>query len=90
MISIYQQVLGTDYEKLHPEIQKRFSLNSDKGLGAVGTGVMERVWSYQANPRTHFHSGHISGQERLPNRNTLICEGAWGHLLVRTEHGSPP
>jgi len=44
MISIYQQVLGTDYEKLHPEIQKRFSLNSDKGLGAVGTGVMERVW----------------------------------------------
>lgn len=44
----------------------------------------EIVWSYQANPRTHFFSGHISGQERLANGNTLICEGAFGRLFEVT------
>lgn len=44
MNSIYQQILGSDFAKLHPEIQRRFSLHSESGLAAVGTGVMERVW----------------------------------------------
>ena len=44
----------------------------------------EIVWSYQANPRTHFFSGHISGQERLPNGNTLICEGSAGRFFEVT------
>lgn len=44
MKSIYQQVLGCDFAKLHPQIQKRFGLTSETGLAAIGTGVMERVW----------------------------------------------
>jgi hypothetical protein len=42
--SIYQQVLGSDFGKLHPQIQKRFGLTSAAGLGAIGRGVMEEVW----------------------------------------------
>jgi hypothetical protein len=44
MKSIYQQVLGDQFDKLHPQIQRRFSLTSQGGLAAVGTGTMERVW----------------------------------------------
>jgi len=44
MNSIYQQVLGSDFAKLHPQIQRRFSLHSESGVAAVGTGVMERLW----------------------------------------------
>jgi len=44
MNSIYQEVLGSDFAKLHPEIQRRFSLTSEGGLAAVGTGVMDRIW----------------------------------------------
>lgn len=44
MTSIYQRVLGSDFNKLHPEIQKRFSLTSASGVGAVGRGVMEEIW----------------------------------------------
>ena len=44
MISIYQRALGSDFSKLHPEIQRRFSLTSEAGVAAVGTGVMDRVW----------------------------------------------
>jgi hypothetical protein len=44
MKSIYQEVLGPDFERLHPQIQKRFGFNSADGVAAVGTGVMEELW----------------------------------------------
>ena len=44
MKSIYQQVLGPDFERLHPEIQKRFRLSSHQGQAAIGAGVMDEVW----------------------------------------------
>ncbi|HEY4046099.1 MAG TPA: DUF4166 domain-containing protein [Acidobacteriaceae bacterium] len=44
MNSIYQRALGSDFSKLHPQIQRRFSLNSQSGIAAVGTGTMGRIW----------------------------------------------
>ncbi len=44
MISIYERALGADFSKLHPQSQRRFSLHSQSGTGAVGTGTMERIW----------------------------------------------
>ncbi len=44
MSSIYQQVLGADFQRLHPKIQQRFGFNSQDNIAAVGTGVMDRVW----------------------------------------------
>ena len=44
MTSIYQQVLGTDFSRLHPKIQKRFDFSSGDSLAAIGTGTMERIW----------------------------------------------
>jgi hypothetical protein len=42
--SIYQQALGADFDRLHPEIQKRFGFSSTDGIVQIGTGVMEEVW----------------------------------------------
>ncbi len=44
MTSIYQRAMGSEFGKLHPEIQRRFALNSGDRTAAVGTGVMDRVW----------------------------------------------
>jgi hypothetical protein len=44
MTSIYQRALGADFNRLHPQIQRRFSFHSGSGLAAVGTGVMEQIW----------------------------------------------
>jgi Domain of unknown function (DUF4166) len=44
MTSIYQQVLGADFARLHPQIQRRFGLDSAGGLAAVGIGLMDEVW----------------------------------------------
>jgi hypothetical protein len=44
MNSIYQRALGSDFAKLHPQIQRRFSLTSGGGVAAIGTGTMDRIW----------------------------------------------
>jgi hypothetical protein len=44
MMSIYQQALGADFARLHPQIQRRFGFSSADGVAAVGRGVMEDVW----------------------------------------------
>ena len=43
------------------------------------------AWSYADKGR--FYSAFISGAQRLPNGNTLICEGAKGRLLEVTADG---
>jgi hypothetical protein len=44
MTSIYQRTLGPAFERLHPQIQRRFGFSSEDGIAAVGTGVMDRLW----------------------------------------------
>jgi hypothetical protein len=39
------------------------------------------AWEYRGDPPISFFSYHISGSERLPNGNTLICEGAPGRIF---------
>lgn len=44
MISIYRRAMGSDFAKLHPQIQRRFSLTSENGIAAVGSGTMDTLW----------------------------------------------
>jgi hypothetical protein len=42
--SIYEQQLGDDFARLHPQLQRRFGFSSLDGVCQIGTGVMEEVW----------------------------------------------
>ena len=42
------------------------------------------VWEYRGDPPISFFSYRISGAERMPNGNTLICEGAPGRIFEVT------
>jgi Domain of unknown function (DUF4166) len=44
MTSIYRRALGSDFECLHPCIQRRFGFDSTDGIASIGTGVMDEVW----------------------------------------------
>ena len=44
----------------------------------------EVVWDYRGEPAISFYSYQISGAERQPNGNTLICEGATGRFIEVT------
>ena len=45
------------------------------------------VWQYTSKPKEKFLSRYISGAQRLPNGNTLICEGGKRHLFEVTPQG---
>jgi len=45
------------------------------------------VWQYKADPPYSFYSSVASGNERLPNGNTLICEALSGRLIEVTVDG---
>ena len=47
------------------------------------------IWDYKSKAETGFAAHHISGSQRLPNGNTFICSGNWGHLFEVTPDGEP-
>lgn len=44
MSSIYERALGSDFDRLHPEIQRRFGFSSSDQMASIGSGVMEEIW----------------------------------------------
>jgi hypothetical protein len=53
----------------------------------VDVKTQEIVWSYQERRVIDFYSPMISNAQRLPNGNTLICEGNFGRLFEVTPAG---
>ncbi len=45
------------------------------------------VWGYRETLPIDFYSRSISGAQRLPNGNTLICSGVKGRLFEVTHDG---
>ncbi len=50
-------------------------------------GPAQPVWSYRSEDPTEFYSFFISGAQRLPNGNTLVCSGAQGRFFEVTREG---
>lgn len=44
-------------------------------------GPAKPYWEYTAAGKTEFFASHISGAGRLPNGNTLICDGENGRIF---------
>jgi hypothetical protein len=53
-----------------------------------GYGPTSPTWSYSADNPTNFYARNISGAQRLPDGNTLICDGPDGYLFEVTAGGS--
>ena len=46
--SIFRTVMGADFERLHPQLQRRFSVGLASGEACTGRGVMDRIWHGRA------------------------------------------
>ncbi|MGW5634527.1 DUF4166 domain-containing protein [Streptomyces sp. NPDC003832] len=44
MTSIFRTAMGADFDRLHPRLQRRFSVGLAGGEACTGRGVMDRVW----------------------------------------------
>ncbi|HIE73529.1 MAG TPA: hypothetical protein EYQ06_04540 [Flavobacteriales bacterium] len=53
-------------------------VNDDYFLSANTFGPSNVEWTYTDPNPTNFYASFISGAQRLPNGNTLICDGAHG------------
>src|SRR5262249_31828963 len=47
-------------------------------------GPKQAQWTYHAPNKTDFYSWVISGAHRLPNGNTIVCEGMRGTIFEVT------
>ena len=50
-------------------------------------GPEDASWIYRAVPPSSFYAQNISGVQRLPNGNTLVCEGTSGTFFEITDQG---
>ena len=57
MSSIYERVLGADFHRLHPQIQRRFGFSSADGIASIGSGVMDEIWKGRFYTQPFLHVG---------------------------------
>ncbi|MBN1820130.1 MAG: DUF1566 domain-containing protein [Prolixibacteraceae bacterium] len=50
-------------------------------------GPESLIWTYTSTPTTEFFADHISGAQRLPDGNTLVCSGTNGAFFEITSEG---
>jgi hypothetical protein len=53
----------------------------------VERSTLKIIWEYREKRESDFFSPRISNAQRLPNGNTLICEGDFGRLFEVTAGG---
>ncbi len=57
MTSIFQRALGSSFDRLHPQLQKRFGFSAGDGIACIGTGVMEDIWRGRAFTVPFLYAG---------------------------------
>lgn len=69
------------FELQSPELTAQIKGGKD---GDEDPETNEIHWDYRGRPPISFYSQAISSAERLPNGNTLICEGTPGRIFEVT------
>ncbi|MCJ7570982.1 MAG: arylsulfotransferase family protein, partial [Candidatus Thermoplasmatota archaeon] len=75
----------TTYYSSVYEIVPPIDFNGNYHKIAAAYGPISPTWSYYDEENPHdFYSSTLSGAQRLPNGNTLICEGNSGNFFEVT------
>ena len=73
MNSIYQTAMGSDFARLHPQIQKRFGFTSHDKIAAIGKGIMQKSGTARTTP---FPSSTSAPGEESCSPNTEPISGS--------------
>jgi len=87
-ILIFNNGIGRNYSSVD-QITPPVDAGGNYSLAAgAAYGPVMPSWSYTNTPATNFYSSEISGAQRLPNGNTLICSGIFGDLFEVTTNST--
>jgi hypothetical protein len=84
---IFNNGIGRGYSAINQIVPPVDGAGNYSISAGAAFGPASPVWTYTATPNTNFFSAEISGAQRLPNGNTLICEGIKGNLFEVTAAG---
>lgn len=86
-ILIYNNGIGRNYSSIEEIVPPVDAAGAYTIATGAAFGPTAAKWTYKATPTSAFYSSEISGCQRLPNGNTLICEGVKGNLFEVTSAG---
>jgi sugar lactone lactonase YvrE/formylglycine-generating enzyme required for sulfatase activity/phosphodiesterase/alkaline phosphatase D-like protein len=86
-ILIFNNGLGRGYSTINEIVPPVDAAGNYTLASGAAYGPTTNSWLYMSAPPTNFYSSEISGCQRLPNGNTLICEGIKGNLFEVTAAG---
>ena len=87
-MTIFNNGVGRNYTSIDQYIPPRDSLGFYHRTTGTPFGPQTLAWSYTATPVTSFYCANIGGAQRLPNGNTLVCNGVAGTLFEVTSSGT--
>jgi len=76
-----------DYSTVDEIVTPVDTFGNYSGTPGVAYAPAAPVWTYKAGTPADFYSPRYSGAQRLPNGNTLICDGVNGTLFEVTVEG---
>ncbi len=86
-ILIFNNGISRNYSTIDEIVPPLDSSGNYALTAGAAFGPSSLTWTYRAPTPTDFYSAEISGAQRLPNGNTLICEGLKGNLFEVTQAG---
>ena len=84
---IHDNGIGRGYSSIDEIIPPVDAYGNYARTAGAAFGPTGLCWTYQDTPPTNYYSSEISGAQRLPNGNTLICGGIFGKLFEVTTNG---
>lgn len=84
---VFNNGLGRNYSSADEFIPPVDSYGNYFRTPGSAFGPSNLTWTFTANPPASMYSWAISGAQKLPNGNTLICDGIHGIFLEVTYSG---
>ena len=87
MASVFREVLGADFERLHPNIAWRHDIDPEDGLAQIGTGILESVYITSALPPPFFW--FYGKRNALPSKSSRMVPFTQETYCYTDELGRP-
>ncbi|MGV9827747.1 DUF4166 domain-containing protein [Gordonia sp. NPDC003429] len=83
MTPVYRDALGSDFDRLHPNVAWRYSIDSTSGVAQMGAGIFESVYVSSALPPpvTWFYAK----RHAFPAKSSRMVPFTQNHYCYRDE-----